>query len=77
MKTIIIADDVLELFPEFHRGIVIVKDVTVRKSYKPVRRLLRQQVESAAGVADERVREDDATLLDHYRDHQRVSVTGE
>lgn len=55
MKKIIVTDDVFELFPDFYRGLVIVKDITIRKSYKPVRRLLREQVESGASLSDVRL----------------------
>ncbi|GMR22442.1 MAG: phenylalanine--tRNA ligase beta subunit-related protein [Acidobacteriota bacterium] len=52
---IVVTDDVFELFPDFYRGLVLVKDVTIRKSYKPVRRLLREQVDSPAALADPRL----------------------
>jgi DNA/RNA-binding domain of Phe-tRNA-synthetase-like protein len=49
MKRIIIRDDVFELFPGFYRGVVLVHDVSVQKSYKPIRRLLRQAIDRRAG----------------------------
>jgi len=55
MKKVIVSDAVFELFPEFYRGLVLVKNVTIRKSYKPVRRLLRQQVEEGVDPGDARV----------------------
>ena len=50
MKKIIIADDFFELFPEFYRGIVLVKNITNQKSYKRVRKLLRGQIEARAAI---------------------------
>ena len=55
MKNIIVTDDVFALFPDFYRGLVLVKDVTIRKSYKPVRRLLRRQMDSPAALDDPRL----------------------
>ena len=46
MKKIIIADAIFDLFPDFYRGIVLVKDVMNQKSYKRVRKLLRGQIEA-------------------------------
>lgn len=37
-----------ELFPNFYRGIVVVKEITNQKSYKPVRRLLKQAIDEQA-----------------------------
>jgi lysyl-tRNA synthetase class 2 len=49
-RRILVADEIFELFPNFYRGIVIVKDVTIHKSYKPIRRLLRGQVEARMAI---------------------------
>jgi lysyl-tRNA synthetase class 2 len=58
LKKIIITDDIFDRYPDFYRGIVLVKDVTNQKSYKRIRKLLRGQIEdrSTLDVAtDERV----------------------
>ena len=51
MKRIIVRDDVFELFPEFYRGVLLVSDVSVQTSYKPIRRLLRESIDQRAGEA--------------------------
>jgi len=55
VKRIIVADAIFDRFPEFVRGVVVVNDVTIRASYKPVRRLLRAQVADAVGPGDPRI----------------------
>jgi lysyl-tRNA synthetase class 2 len=50
MKKISITDALFELFPDFYRGIVLVKDVTNQKSYKRIRKLLRGQIEAQAEI---------------------------
>lgn len=55
MKKVAVTDAVFDLFPGFYRGLVLVNDVNIRKSYKPVRRLLRRQVEAGVDPEDARL----------------------
>ena len=48
MKKIVIADEIFERFPEFYRGIIVVKDVMNQKSYKRVRKLLKKEIDNQA-----------------------------
>jgi DNA/RNA-binding domain of Phe-tRNA-synthetase-like protein len=53
MKRIIITDEIFDLFPDFYRGIVLVKDISNQKSNKRIRRLLRKEIERQVHI-DER-----------------------
>ena len=50
MKKIIIEDRIFDMFPEFRREIVIVRSLTNRPSYKPIRRLLKQQIDRRTAI---------------------------
>lgn len=44
MKKIIIQDRIFELFPEFYRGVIIVRAIQNQKSNKRIRKLLRKAI---------------------------------
>ncbi len=50
MKKARISDDVFELFPDFYRGIIVVKELTNHKSYKRVRKLLKKVLNQQAEI---------------------------
>ena len=50
MKRIIIKDEIFDLFPDFHRGIVHVKDMTNQKSNKRIRKLLKKEIDRQVGI---------------------------
>lgn len=45
MNKIIIKEDIFNLFPDFHRGVVFVKDMNNQKSNKRVRKLLKKEID--------------------------------
>jgi DNA/RNA-binding domain of Phe-tRNA-synthetase-like protein len=45
MKRIVIADEIFDMFPEFYRGIVVVRDINNQKSNKRIRRLLKGEID--------------------------------
>jgi DNA/RNA-binding domain of Phe-tRNA-synthetase-like protein len=45
MKRIIIRDKIFDLFPDFYRGIVLVRDIQNQKSNKRIRKLLKKEIE--------------------------------
>lgn len=50
MKRIIIQDPIFEMFPEFRREIVIVRSIINRPSYKPIHRLLKQEIDRCVNM---------------------------
>ncbi len=50
MKKIIIKDEIFELFPEFYRGIVLVKDISNLKSNKRIRKILKKEIERQVDI---------------------------
>lgn len=50
MKKIIIEDDIFELFPDFYRGIVLVKDISNQKSNKRIRKLLKKEIDRQVDI---------------------------
>lgn len=55
MKKIIVQDPLFEMFPDFYRGLIIVKSITNQASYKRIRKLLKRQLEESTDIdlADE------------------------
>lgn len=53
MKKIIIQDKIFELFPEFYRGIIVVKGLTNHPSLKRVRKLLKKAIDAQAEISVE------------------------
>ena len=45
MKKIIIQDELFDLFPDFYRGIVLVKNITNQQSNKRIRKLLKKEID--------------------------------
>ena len=45
MKKIIIQDELFDLFPDFYRGVVLVKNITNQKSNKRIRKLLKKEID--------------------------------
>lgn len=50
MKNIIIADQIFDMFPSFRREVIIVRSLHNRSSFKPVRRLLKQEIDDKIGI---------------------------
>jgi DNA/RNA-binding domain of Phe-tRNA-synthetase-like protein len=50
MKKIIIRDRIFDLFPDFYRGIVLVKDIQNQKSNKRIRKLLKKEIERQVSI---------------------------
>jgi len=50
MKKVIIQDQLFEMFPDFRREIVIVHSLQNRSSYKPVRKILKKEIDSRLGI---------------------------
>ena len=50
MKRIVIADEIFDMFPEFYRGIVVVRDINNQKSNKRIRRLLKGEIDRQLAV---------------------------
>jgi len=50
MKKIIVTDELFDLFPDFYRGIVVVKDIANQKSDKRIRRMVKQEIERQADI---------------------------
>jgi len=50
MKKIIITDEIFELFPDFYRGIVLVKDISNQKSNKRIRKILKREIERQVDI---------------------------
>jgi DNA/RNA-binding domain of Phe-tRNA-synthetase-like protein len=58
MKKIIIKDEIFDLFPNFYRGIVLVKDIVNQKSDKRIRKILKKEIDRQVAIdesKDERV----------------------
>lgn len=58
MKKIIIRDEIFDLFPDFYRGIVLIKDITNQKSNKRIRKLLKKEIDRQIDInesTDERI----------------------
>jgi len=45
MKRIVIAGEIFDMFPQFYRGIVVVRDIGNQKSNKRIRRLLKTEID--------------------------------
>ena len=50
MKKIIIQDQLFEMFPKFRREVVVVRSLNNRTSYKPIRRLLKMQIDRRTDI---------------------------
>jgi lysyl-tRNA synthetase class 2 len=50
MKKVIIQDQFFEMFPDFRREIAIVHSLQNRSSYKPVRKILKKEIDSRLGI---------------------------
>ena len=50
MKKIIIKDEIFDLFPDFYRGIVFVKDITNQQSNKRIRKLLKKEIDRQTDI---------------------------
>ena len=50
MKKIIIKDEIFDLFPDFYRGIVLVKDMTNQQSNKRIRKLLKKEIDRQTDI---------------------------
>ena len=58
MKKIIIRDKIFDLFPDFYRAIVLVKDIQNQNSDKRIRRLLKKEIERQVAIdesSDDRI----------------------
>jgi DNA/RNA-binding domain of Phe-tRNA-synthetase-like protein len=50
MKRIIITDEIFDLFPDFYRGIVLVKDISNQKSNKRIRKILKKEIDRQVDI---------------------------
>ncbi len=50
MKKIVIADELFDLFPDFYRGIVIVRDISNQKSDKRIRRMVKREIDRQVDI---------------------------
>jgi DNA/RNA-binding domain of Phe-tRNA-synthetase-like protein len=50
MKKVIIKDEIFDLFPDFYRGIVLVKDIENQKSDKRIRKILKNEVDRQVDI---------------------------
>jgi DNA/RNA-binding domain of Phe-tRNA-synthetase-like protein len=50
MKKIIITDRLFDLFPDFYRGIVVVKDIANQKSDKRIRRMIKKEIDRQVDI---------------------------
>jgi DNA/RNA-binding domain of Phe-tRNA-synthetase-like protein len=50
LKKIIVQDAIFDTFPEFYRGLVIVKDITNHPSLKRIRKLLKKAIDEQAAI---------------------------
>jgi DNA/RNA-binding domain of Phe-tRNA-synthetase-like protein len=54
MKKIMITNEVFDLFPDFYRGIVLVKDIANQKSNKRIRKLLKKEIDKQVSIDETR-----------------------
>lgn len=50
MKRIIITDDIFDFFPDFYRGIVLVKDISNQKSNKRIRKVFKKEIDKQVDI---------------------------
>jgi DNA/RNA-binding domain of Phe-tRNA-synthetase-like protein len=50
MKRIVIADEIFDMFPQFYRAIVVVRDINNQKSNKRIRRLLKGEIDRKMAI---------------------------
>ena len=50
MKRIIIKDEIFDLFPDFYRDIIIVKNIVNQKSNKRIRKLLKKEIDRQVDI---------------------------
>jgi DNA/RNA-binding domain of Phe-tRNA-synthetase-like protein len=58
MKKIVIKDGIFDLFPDFYRGIIAVRDIQNQKSNKRIRKLLKAEIDRQMGIdesSDQRI----------------------
>lgn len=53
MKKIVIKDEIFDLFPDFYRGIVFIKDISNQKSNKRIRKIVKKEIDRQIDI-DER-----------------------
>jgi DNA/RNA-binding domain of Phe-tRNA-synthetase-like protein len=70
MKKIIIKDEIFDLFPDFYRGIVIVKDMTNQKSNKRIKRLLKKEIDSHVEINES----EDSRILAWEEAYRRMGL---
>jgi len=68
MKKIIIKDEIFDLFPDFHRGIVLVKDMTNQKSNKRIRKLLKKEIDRQVDIDESK----DGRILAWDEAHRKI-----
>lgn len=50
LKKIVIDKKIFDICPDFHRGVVVVSDLTNHKSYKRIRKLLKKEIDRQASA---------------------------
>lgn len=68
MKKIIIKDEIFDLFPDFYRGIVFVKDMINQKSNKRIRKLLKKEIDSQVDIDESK----DGRILAWDEAHRKI-----
>lgn len=68
MKKIIIKDEIFDLFPDFYRGIVLVKDMTNQKSNKRIRKLLKKEIDRQVDIDESK----DSRILAWDEAHKKM-----
>jgi len=67
MKKIMVTDELFDLFPDFYRGIVIVKDISNQKSDKRIRRMVKKEIDRQVDIDEMK----DPRILAWNEAHQR------
>jgi lysyl-tRNA synthetase class 2 len=67
MKKIIIKDEIFDLFPEFYRGIVVIKDISNQKSNKRIRKVVKKEIDRQVDIDEQK----DPRILAWHEAHRR------
>ncbi|MEA3360274.1 MAG: phenylalanine--tRNA ligase beta subunit-related protein [Thermodesulfobacteriota bacterium] len=68
MKKIIIKDAIFDLFPDFYRGVVLVKDITNQKSNKRIKKLLKKEIDRQVDIDESK----DSRILAWDEAHRKM-----
>jgi DNA/RNA-binding domain of Phe-tRNA-synthetase-like protein len=67
MKKVIVKDEIFDLFPDFYRGIVLIKDMVNQKSDKRIRKLLKKEIDRQVDIDESK----DARILAWDEAHKK------